>query len=295
MHRSTRSLVPTAVLALAACSSPAARAPAQAFVGRWLYGHPNATSGDGVATLHCPASPTSPELSLPLPQIGWIDFTVSPEGTLSGTTDQGCTWSFAVDGGVASILSSGQSCFNRNIGSSYTIPSWTLALDADGRATESLHAVSHQAVDCDFVLGSAARRRLDAESGDRTAPFVGTWALDAPDAAGGNVALVSCPATDGGAPSAPSYVPQLGALVVTRVDDDTISITTDAGCTSTLDVEAHTAELATPRASCAGGPVPTFWSFETDGDDAFQTISGVTVDHCFFVLSNSHLSRAGRP
>ncbi|MFO0685118.1 MAG: hypothetical protein U0234_23870 [Sandaracinus sp.] len=295
MHRSTRSLALVATLALAACTAPTAGAGSQAFAGRWLYGHPDPTSGDGVARLHCPASATSPELALPLPQIGWIDFTVSPDGTLSGTTDQGCTWAFTVEGEVASIASTDQTCFNRNIGSSYTIAAWTFALDADGRATESLHAISHQAVDCDFVLATAARRRLDAESGDRTAPFLGAWALDAPDAAGGNIALVTCPAADGGVPPSPSYVPQLGGLVVARVDDDTIAITTDAGCTSRLDVEAHTAELASPAARCDAGPVPTFWSLEVEGDDAFQTISGITAEHCFFVLSNSHLSRAGQP
>jgi hypothetical protein len=82
---------------------------------------------------------------------------------------------------------------------------------------------------------------------------------------------------------------------VARVDDNTIAITTDAGCTSTLDVEAHTAEMVMPASACAGGPVPTFWSFETDGDDAYQTISGFTPEHCFFVLSDSHLTRAARP
>jgi hypothetical protein len=90
----------------------------------------------------------------------------------------------------------------------------------------------------------------------------------------------------------PSYVPQTGSLVIARVDDDSISITTEAGCTSTLDVAGQTAELSSAPASCAAGVLPSFWSLETDGDDAFQTVSGETQG-CAFVLSNSHLTREG--
>lgn len=258
--------------------------PADAFVGLWNYDHPVLASGFGIATLECPASDLSPALSLQLPQIGWLSFERTGPDTLNGTTDQGCAWTFSVEDDVATIDPADQSCFNANIGSSYTITAWTVALGDDGHASESLSAISHHEVDCAFELADAARTRFEPAAQDLTAPFVGTWIYDPPDAAGGSVAIVSCPA------AMPSYVPQFGALDIERVDDDTIAITTDAGCTSTLDLRDHTAELATPAASCDGGPVPSFWSFETDGTDAFQTISG-EQDDCAFVLSNSHLTR----
>lgn len=283
MHPSTRICIALALLVSACDPTPAD--PADAFVGVWNYDHPALASGFGIATLECPASDLSPPLSLLLPQIGWLSFERTGPDRLDGTTDQGCAWTFSVEDDVATIDPVGQSCFNANIGSSYTITAWTVALGDDGHASESLSAVSHHEVDCAFELTDAARTRFDPSAGDLTAPFVGTWLLDPPDAQAGSVAVVTCP------DAAPSYVPQVGALTIVRVDDDTIAITTEAGCTSTLDLRDHTAELATPAASCDGGPVPSFWSFETDGMDAFQTQSGA-LDGCAFVLSNSHLVRS---
>lgn len=272
-------------LALAGCDPK----PSASFVGVWNYTHPDAATGTGIAALSCPAGPMSPAIELPLPQIGWIEFTATGDEMLSGTTDQGCTWSFAVDDGVASISPAGQSCFNANIGSSYTIDAWTLTLGDPGELAESLQATSHQAVDCAFDLAAATRHAYEPTAGDHTAPFVGVWAYDPPDASAGNVALLACPGAMDEPPPPPSYVPQFGTLTVARADDDTISITTDGGCVSTLAVREQTAELVAAPDACDGGVVPFFWSFETDGDDAYQTISAMS-DGCMFVLSNSHLT-----
>jgi hypothetical protein len=278
----------TLSLAVAACSSSSASSTdaAAAFVGTWNYGHPNAITGEGIAQLRCPGSGPTP---LPLPQIGWVKVARTGPASLSGTTDQGCTWSFAVRDKVATLDPPSQTCFNKNIGSSYTIRDWTIAMSSGVQATESLHATSHQAVDCDFALDGAIRLRNGQKTGDLTAPFVGVWRYDPPDAVGGSTAIVSCPADDGGA-SPPSYAPQSGSLRVARVDDTTVSVTTDTGCASTLRIDDATAELAQPAATCAGGIVPSFWSFETNGREAFQTITGAKGP-CIAVLSNSRLTK----
>lgn len=275
-------------LVLAACStsSEPSTDAAAAFVGTWNYGHPNTTTGEGIAQLRCPGSGPTP---LPLPQIGWVKVARTGPASLSGTTDQGCTWSFAVHDKVATLDPPSQTCFNKNIGSSYTIRDWTITMRSGVQATESLHATSHQAVDCDFALDGAIRLRNGQTSGDRTAPFVGVWSYDPPDAVGGSTAIVSCPASDGGA-TPPSYAPQSGTLRVARVDDTTVSVITDTGCASTLRIDDATAELAQPAASCPGGIVPTFWSFETNGREAFQTITGAKGP-CIAVLSNRRLTK----
>lgn len=193
----------TVALALSTCTSSPQTSSLGRFLGRWYYDHPDPASGEGIARLQCPATADAPPLQLPLPQIGWIDLRPDGKSALVGTTDQGCTWSFTVEGETASLGSvsqtSPQTCFNRNIGSSYTIFDWSLTLGADGTMQESLRAVSHQAVDCDFVLARATRERETDTTGDRTARFLGTWLSDAPDMSGGNVALLSCPAFQWGA------------------------------------------------------------------------------------------------
>jgi hypothetical protein len=282
--------------ALSACQGDDAPAPSARFVGRWSYALPDPATGEGVATVRCPESAAGPAEELAVPQIGWIDLGAEGDSGLSGTTDQGCTWRFDVAGDTASLASTTQTCFNRNIGSSYTIPSWSLTLDGAETLRESLQAVSHQAVDCAFALPHAVRRRVKANRvGDHTSPFVGSWQLDPPDATGTNVALLSCPAAGGAASAAaPQPLAQTGHLVLTRLDDETLAATTEAGCTSHLTVVGHTAELASPGADCAGGLQPTFWSFAAEGDQAFQTLSG-TMGPCFFLLSNSHLVRGDAP
>lgn len=282
-------------LLLCACTPSSRSSPPERFAGRWYYRHPEPASGQGIARLRCPATADAPSLDLPLPQIGWIDLRPDDASALVGTTDQGCTWSFTIEGDTARLGSSTQTCFNRNIGSSYTIFDWSLTLEPDGVMQELLHAVSHQAVDCDFELARGTREKETDTPGDRTKPFLGTWRPDAPDASGANVALLSCSAGEGGtAAGPPSYLPQTGTFLIARLDDDTVAVTTSAGCTSTLHVVGHTAELASAPASCAEGPVPTFWSFETQGDDAFQIVSGV-MHGCLFALSNSHLAREVSP
>jgi hypothetical protein len=72
------------------------------YLSRWNYDQPDTATGNNVAVLACRDGGTScshnPNLPLPLsiPQVGWIEFSPGPSGTLYGHTDQGCTWNFFV-------------------------------------------------------------------------------------------------------------------------------------------------------------------------------------------------------
>ncbi|AKU98354.1 hypothetical protein AKJ09_05018 [Labilithrix luteola] len=94
--------------------SPAS-AMVQTWRGKWNYVQPNVEDDTNVGHLECPDG-----FSLALPQIGWMDLTQT-DGRLSATTDQGCTWTFALQNGRAELSPASQTCFNRVIGSSYTL------------------------------------------------------------------------------------------------------------------------------------------------------------------------------
>ena len=61
---------------------------------------------------------------LVVPQIGNLTATRKEAGRLEGRTDQGCTWTFKDNGSSSELDPAPQSCFNKVIGSSYTITHW---------------------------------------------------------------------------------------------------------------------------------------------------------------------------
>jgi hypothetical protein len=289
MKRALTALVGCVLAACGTSNSSAPLGPSAAFVGTWNYDLPNAVNGENLADLDCPAAPNAPAFQAQVPQIGNIVFSQTSATELSGTTDQGCTWKFSVVGSTAS-LTSPQTCFNKVIGSSYTITQWTIAADNNrvdsNRASEVMVATSHQAVECSFKIASGRRTKLSAnDAADPTVPFVGTWVYVPPDAAGTNSAVLACMGADAGTAS---YVPQTGLITISKGDDKRLAVRTDLGCTASLRAEGNTAELIASNGVCAGGPTPAFWSMATDGKEMVQILSGLQGG-CSFLLANSRL------
>src|ERR1700722_9833213 len=85
-----------AVNAQAEAAGPAA-APRSAgiakFLGAWNYRTPEIKTRLDVAVV------SGTGFSRDFPQVGWIDFTRGKDGQVTGTTDQGCTWQFALEAG----------------------------------------------------------------------------------------------------------------------------------------------------------------------------------------------------
>lgn len=269
-------------IACAACDG----SQQERFVGTWNYALPNDTTGLNIAALDCPASENAPALQLGIPQIGNIALSAFAEDMLSGTTDQGCMWSFKVTDGHAELNPPAQTCFNPVIGSGYTITHWSLDLTEqdDAVASEHVIAVSHHEVDCSFVL-AAGRRNKVASSATRAdvAAFEGHWSYQVPDASGVNMAQLTC---DG---AAPSFEPLLGALDITALDAQTIAVRTPEGCSAQLHVQGNTAELVADSSDCAGkGVLPEHWSMASDGVALYQVVSGQSRG-CGYLVSNSRL------
>jgi len=250
--------------------------------GTWNYDLP-AADGTNVAQLACPSG-----FALALPQIGSITF-ADTGGRLTGTTDQGCSWTFASDGDSADLDPSEQTCFNQAIGSSYTLTRWHITVTGD-RETEELAATSHQAAeDCTFALAAGRRTKVTDPDADRTGDFVGTWIYAPPDATGGNIDLVYCPGAQ-----MPATIPETGALTITALGPNRLDAVGDDGCHRTLAVTGNTAELTPAPQTCASGRTLSFWSFATDGERAATVMAGVTNASgadCSFLLAAGKLAR----
>jgi hypothetical protein len=281
------------VLALLAGAGPACNStdmvpadPTAPLLGAWNYDQPNVQSGVNMAQIDCPLANGSPAFSTIIPQIGNVVFSKRADRIVQGKTDQGCTWTFAVEGSTAELSPAAQTCFNDVIGSSYTITKWSITLSGF-HETEDIAATSHLAVDCAFGLPQGNRTKADAPgSPDPTTPFLGTWTFGSAGPSGANVANTMCTALDGGASR--MQEPQVGTLTVAKQGADTIAATTADGCTSTLSVVGNTAELA-QGATCSQALSPSFWSMATDGQTLVEIVGG-TEQGCGFLLTNGWLT-----
>jgi hypothetical protein len=270
-------------------SGAGAAIPASAFVGSWSrvwnYTQPDRQDDTNMAYLACPDG-----FSLAIPQIGWIAFG-RPHGLLSATTDQGCTWTFADHGDRVQLSPASQSCFNKVIGSSYTLTQWDIAMHGASE-TEVIFGKSHQpGGDCDFTLPKGRRTRVGDDGPDPTVAFVGEWSYDASDSAGVNIEQVTCP---GDVPGV--FRPRLasGSVSITKTADHRIQAMTADGCTWTLVVSGNTAELVPPSQSCATGSPIRFWSMTSDGHRAASFMSGVAQISdvgCNFLLATGRLTK----
>jgi hypothetical protein len=125
------------------------------FLGVWNYRTPETTTGLNIAVV----SGTS--FSEAFPQVGWVDFTQDPDGGVTGTTDQGCTWQFGLESGDLQLASQGQTCFNKVIGSKYQMNRWTVSVTGD-REYEYIQATSFLPYGTfNFTLALGARTKVN--------------------------------------------------------------------------------------------------------------------------------------
>jgi hypothetical protein len=268
---------------VAGCSSSSNAGAA--FAGTWNYDQPDRSTGKNIAKVICP----SPRPSLVVPQIGNIVISEVGDDAIQGTTDQGCTWRFAVDGDAATLSPRSQTCFNQVIGSSYTLD-WSMHVSGD-HETEVITGTSHlPAGDCEFELNVSSRTRVDPISTvDPATAFVGNWSYDAPDQVTGvNIEQVICG-------SQVDYTPVLGSFAVTRSADGRLAVTSDQGCAWTFSVAGNTAELNPANQSCAGTQSTMgFWAMASDGQHGAVFASGLSHQSggdCAFLISAGSLTK----
>jgi hypothetical protein len=262
----------------AAQASPPPEPSAHQYLGTWNYDQPDPATMRNIAVLSCPPGGNgcvSSPLPLPLhiPQIGNIVFSAANGGVV-GRTDQGCTWTFAVRSGSLELSPAAQSCFNRNIGSAYTLTRWSVTV-VGNHERETIIGVSHQPTgDLVTRMDYGARTRVSGVGGVHAmARFLGAWTYDPPSPQTFVNMLVTVPSGAGDAVVSPVQ----GAMRVTSEQDGVIMARTADGCRWTLAVQGNTAELHPTTQTCrlATGTVRLFfWSAASDGEHENAVMAG---------------------
>jgi hypothetical protein len=266
------------------------------YAGMWNYDQPNASTGTNVGTIQCPAREKAGQaFVLVVPQIGNLTMTQKEDGRLEGKTDQGCTWTFKDDGSSSELNPTPQSCFNKVIGSSYTITHWAIQVDGN-HETESIEAKSHLPMgDCDFALKQGSRTR--AEGSDSSRLFVGDWVYDAPNPQTHSNMLQTMYQGAGDHPS-PGAAPQTGLVSFSKAGEHRLTAHTGDGCTWRLDVYGNTALLPPPQTCEVAGSKITMnhWSIASNGEQQ-NTIMNMTQDEAGTIrttlLAAGNLSKQG--
>jgi hypothetical protein len=272
----------TSFSALAVClgatllgSETLAQAANDKYIGVWNYDQPSASTGANVGTIQCPAGGNGGQaFMLVVPQIGNLTMTRKEDGRLEGTTDQGCTWAFKDDGASGELDPAPQSCFNKVIGSSYTITHWSVRVDGT-HETESLEAKSHLPMgDCDFALKKGSR--TIADDTDSTRLFVGDWVYDAPNPRTRSNMLQFVDQGDS-EHSGPGASPQTGLVSFSKTGNHTLTARTADGCSWRLDVYGNTALLPSPQTCelAASKITMNHWSIASNGEQQ-NTVMNMT-------------------
>jgi hypothetical protein len=260
-------------------ASPPPDASAHKYLGTWNYDQPDPATMRNIAVLSCPPAGdgcASGPLPLPLhiPQIGNIVFSAAANRRVVGRTDQGCAWTFAVTTGSLELSPPGQSCFNRTIGSAYTLTRWSVTV-VGNHEQETIIGISHQPTgDLVTTMHHGARTRVTGVGGfPAMARFLGAWTYDPASPQTFVNMLVTVPSGAG----VPSVSPAQGSVRVTSERYGAIVARTDDGCVWTLAVQGNTAELDPPAQTCqlATGTVRVFfWSAASDGDHQNSVMAG---------------------
>jgi hypothetical protein len=271
----------------AATPSPATRPAASTakFLGRWNYRTPQPTTGLNIAKV------SGAGFSEDFPQVGWIDFTRGRGGEVTGRTDQGCTWRFALVSGRLQLASPGQTCFNKVIGSKYQMNRWTVSVTGD-REQEYIQAISFlPSGTYNFTLAQGARTKVTKNSGTRG--YAGDWTFSPPNAATG-VNIETLVASSG----QESRQPVRGTLAITGTGPNRISVRTANGCHWKLNVAGNTAELAGQQ-TChlRSGATQTyrFWALAVGGGHQYAVLSGTNLSagkRTEFSLATARLTRS---
>ena len=272
----------------------------QQYLGYWNYDQPNLTTLNNVAVLACPdgGGQCDPQLPLPLkiPQVGWVLFSIGPNGTVNGHTDQGCTWNFQVTATGLELSSTTQECFNVNIGSAYNITKWSVTVNGN-KEHEEIVSISHQPNGVDLIapMQSGSRTRVNGVGGTASfSRFLGEFSYDPADFH----TLTNVVVTDKG-----TAFPEQGIVQFTKKDRSTILAHTPDGCSWTLAVRGDTAELDPATQTChqANGDISLrYWAIVTDNGEhinAFRagttTLTGQQPTNNY--LSIGALTRSTRP
>lgn len=285
----------------AARSSPAQAAsvdaPATArYLGVWNYDQPNSKTMTNIAVISCPAGSTNcagtPPISIP--QIGTVTFSAGPAGTVTGRTDQGCTWRFAAHPGGLELSPSPQYCFNHVIGSGYTITRWSITFSGQ-HEKEYITAVSHLPYgNYAFVLKNG--RRTKAVNGPEAARrFTGTWQYDTADP-GTGLNTETTVYTEPGGELRTVKSTLSGQITFTARRGGLITARTADGCAWTLAVAGNTAELQPAEQECKRGGVTTamsFWSIASNGRQQVAIIAGTNAKSGKYLATNTSLTRVG--
>jgi hypothetical protein len=220
-----------------------------------------------------------------------VIFSAGPDRSVTGRTDQGCTWRFTpVPGGLELSSGKAQTCFNHVIGSSYTMTRWTVRFSGQ-HETEYIAAVSHLSYgDFDFVLENGKRTRARQPSPAAVRRFTGTWEYTQADPKTGvNIETTVYPP-----PLGPVKSALTGRVTFTSQHADLIRARTEDGCTWTLAVAGNTAELEPARQTCTQGGTATtrsFWSIASDGGRQVSIIAGADVQGNSYLAGNTSLAR----
>ncbi|WP_061293021.1 hypothetical protein [Herbidospora cretacea] len=264
----------TALIAtVLALGTPTAHPPVHQYLGTWNYDQPDRASMRNVAVIG-----SVPPIHVP--QIGDIVFTRSATG-VTGRTDQGCTWTFAVRRASLELDPPSQNCFNRVIGSSYTITRWSVTV-AGNRERETIEAVSHQPTgDYAFRLEEGSRTR--AAKGP-TVRFAGSWRYDPADPA----TRVNILTTR--YPDRMTQTPRQGVVTFAKGPGNVLTARTEDGCAWRLTARGNTARLDPAEQTCQGTRL-TFWTVAGDGERQASILAGTAADGGNFLLSVGSLTR----
>jgi hypothetical protein len=295
-----RPLVTVLTLTLAAIGFAAPQA-AQAqtrhdYLGTWNYDQPVRESMRNVAVISCPDASANcrPGPPLQVPQIGTIVFSKAADGKITGHTDQGCTWTFAVRPTSLELDSPAQYCFNHVIGSAYTITKWSVSLSGD-HARESIEAVSHQPTgDYEFRLDKGSRTKVTGQAWAQARKvFPGAWQYDASDPQS-RVNVLTTRYTDPDGQVRAVQTPQQGVITITSGRRNTVTARTENGCRWTFTARGNTAELDPPVQTCRtpqGEAKLTFWAIASDGRHQASVMAGTDEQGGDFLLSVGSLTK----
>jgi len=254
-----------------------------AYLGAWNYRTPDPATGLNIAVV------SGHGFTADFPQVGWVDFTGGRNGLVTGRTDQGCTWQFALKSGKLQLAYPGQKCFNKVIGSEYQMNRWTVTVTGNTEQ-EYIQATSFlPSGDYSFTLARGGRTRADQAV---TAGYTGDWRFNPANPKTG-VNMETVISSTGKA----SEQPVSGSVSITRTGNVILARTSN-GCVWKLKVDGNTAELAGAQ-TCrlAGGSSQTysFWAMAAGGGHEYAVMSGSTDAHgtrSEFSLATAELTRS---
>jgi hypothetical protein len=240
------------------------------FLGRWNYRTPEPKTGLNIAVV------SGTGFSEEFPQVGWVDFTQDADGKVTGATDQGCSWQFALESGELQLAAPGQTCFNKVIGSKYQMNRWTVSVTGN-REQEHIQATSFLPDGTfDFTLAGGARTKVSHSSRQDVAKgYAGDWTFNpANPATGVNVENVIS------ASGASAEQAVTGSVSIAGTGPNSMLARTANGCEWKLKVAGNTAELAglqTCQLPDNSSQTYSFWAMAVRDHRTYAVMAGRNI------------------